>query len=279
MTTLKYTVKSGEGFAAIARHIFNQSPRGYIRSLVKRYDMVKQVATKLESDIKSEYHIVTLKPGMKVEVNRDIGYYIPRLALLAGGGSAKDQAKQKANKKPDKDNYFVIHNTESKMGDKKLNFLKDSKKVGAGHAYIKKNGEIVQIWPYNHPNGWATKAEWLENKPELRGKLVHIELIYGSKDPKSNEAPSEEQYQALADIYLETKKLFNRWLPIAAHREIDRGLKGGHRDPVNFDFDYFYTILKKKSVPIGEIEKQSQLSFNKEPLCDDEWIWPPNLRL
>jgi len=209
---------------------------------------------------------------MKVEVNGDIGYYIPRLALVAGKGSAKEHAKHNATKKADKDNYFVIHNTQSGFTEIRLQELKLSKKTGAGHAYVKKNGEIVQIWPYNHPNGWATRAEWQIHKPELRGKLVHIELNYTNE-----ESPTEEQYQTLADIYLETKKLFNRWLPIASHREIDRGIKGGHKDPLNFDFNHFYALLKKKGVPIDNIQKQSQQRFNQEPWCEHVWSWPPTL--
>jgi len=148
-----------------------------------------------------------------------------------------------------------------------------SKKIGAAHAYIVKDGTVYQIWPYNNANGWATRAEWTVNKPELRGKMVHIELVY-----KLKEVPTEEQYQALADIYIESKKIFNKWLPIASHREIDREIKGGHQDPIGFDFTYFYSILRKRNVPIDTIEKQSQDRFNKNTQCEHQWVWPPMLK-
>jgi len=66
-------------------------------------------------------------------------------------------------------------------------------------------------------------------------------------------------------------------LPIISHREVDRGIKGGHIDPVDFEFKRFYEILKKKDVPIDSIEKQSQQRFDQMPWCEHAWIWPPVL--
>lgn len=50
---ITYTVKQGDGYLTIARHIFNNSKRSYVRSLAKRYDLMKQVATKVEADLAS----------------------------------------------------------------------------------------------------------------------------------------------------------------------------------------------------------------------------------
>lgn len=272
MTTLTYTVKPSEGFLAIARFIFENSPRAYIRTLTSNYRLVKEAADKIEAEIKSKYHINVLTAGMQIVVHADIGHYIPRLALVSKAATKQEQAKSNAGAKASKDNYFVIHSTQAILKDSDLEKRVSSKRKGAGHAYINKEGTIFKIWPYNDPNGYATKAEWSSNKPDLRGKLVHIELNYTNTD-----SPTEKQYQSLADIYLETKELFKKWLPIASHREIDRGLRGGHRDPLNFDFKHFYTILKGKGVPIDTIEKQSQERFNQEPLCEHKWEWPPIL--
>ena len=271
-TTFIYTVKSGDGFIGIARYIFSQSPRSYIQGLVKRYDMMKETAEKIEADLKSEYIGFKLAVNQKITLHSDPGYYIPRLALVANHASLSQQAKKKATAIAHDDSYFVIHSTDGNLKDEYLSKLVNDKKTGSGHAYINKQGSIFKIWPYNSVNGWATRSERSEKKPELRGKLVNIELVYGA-----SESPTEDQYKVLADIYIETKSLFNKWLPIAAHREIDRGIPGGHSDPKGFDFNHFYSVLKNKNVPIESINKQSQERFNQAPWCEHKWSWPPVL--
>lgn len=270
--TLNYTVKTGDGYLSIARYIFSQSSRTYIQTLVSRYDLMTKVAKKLEAELSQQYLNFKLKVGQTLKLHADPGHYIPSLSTQANHGSPKTQAAKKATTPVVGDYYFVIHSTEGNLKDSALEKFKTDKKVGAGHAYINKEGTIFKIWPYNSPKGWATRTERTENKPELRGKLVNIELVYGS-----NEEPTEKQYQALAEIYIETKVLFGKWLSIAAHREIDRGIKGGHKDPIGFKFDYFYSILKNKKVPTDSINKQSQIRFNQSPWCEHKWDWPPVL--
>lgn len=271
-STFIYTVKSGDGFLTIARHIFSQSERAYIRSLVNRYDLMKEAAGKIEADLKHEYLNFQLKVNQKIKLHSDPSYYIPRLAVVVQHGTLSQQARKKASTTIHNDYYFVIHSTEGNLTDAAIEKFIADKKTGSGHSFINKNGKIFNIWPYNSPNGWATRSEKNEYKPDLRGKLVNIELVYGN-----NEKPTDEQYKALASIYLESKELFKRWLPIAAHREIDRGIPGGHKDPIGFDFDYFYSILKNKNVPIDSIDKQSQARFNQAPWCEHKWAWPPVL--
>jgi len=270
--TLTYTVKQKDGYLSLARHVFNQSPRPYIRSLVKRYDIMKEVAEKIEVDLKYDHFNFRLKVGQVLKLHTDPGHYISRLGLIANQGSLKARARANATKSVAQgDRYFVVHSTNGNMKDSALEDIKKDKDTGVGHAYIKKNGDVFSLWPYNDARGYATKAEKFK-KPELRGKLVNIELIYGKK-----ESPTKAQYQTLADIYIETKALLKTWLPIAAHREIDRGLKDGHKDPTNFNFDYFYKVLKKKGVPIDSIKKQGQQRFNQLPWCEHKWQWPPVL--
>lgn len=271
-STLTYTVKIGDGFIAIARFIFEQSPRPYIQSLAKRFDMLQEAARKIESELKHGHLNFKLKAGQKLKLNSDPGHYIPRLSILSNTASLPQQAKKKATTVIEDDNYFVIHNTSGNYDDEQLERLVSTKKSGAGHAYISKKGKVFKIWPYNSPKGWATRSEWNKYKPDLRGKLVHIELVYTAK-----ESPTEEQYNALADIYKETKSVFNKYLPITGHKEIDRGIKGSHSDPVGFDFDHFYKILKNKDVPTDDIKKQDQSRFNRDNHCEHEWSWPPTL--
>ncbi len=270
--TITYTVKTGDGYLAIARYIFNQSHRSYIQSLAKDYLIMKEAANSLESDLKHSYINFKLKVGQILKLHADPGYYIPRLALKADHGTFITKATKISKSTTINDFYFVIHSTDGNLKDDALENKIQNKVIGAGHAYINKDGKIFKIWPYNSPKGWATRTERTENKPELRGKLVNIELVYGI-----GEEPTEKQYQALADIYIETKELFGKWLSIAAHREIDRGIKGGHSDPAGFKFNYFYTILKNKSVPTDTIYKQTQARFNQSPWCEHKWSWPPEL--
>ena len=271
-TTFKYTVKSGDGYLSIAKHIFSQSSRSYIQGLTKRYDLMKEAAAKIEADLKQQYFNFKLSVGQVLQLSSDPGYYIPRLALTTSNANLNQQAKQKAKAPIQNDEYFVIHSTDGNLKDDKLNKFVSDKKTGGGHAYVNKQGAVFKIWEYNSPKGWATRAERSENKADLRGKLVNIELVYGE-----SESPTEAQYQALADIYIESQKLFKKWLPIAAHREIDRGIPGGHSDPKGFDFNYFYSVLKTKKVPIDSINKQSQDRFNQAPWCEHKWTWPPVL--
>lgn len=271
-TTLNYTVKTGDGYLAIARYIFSQSHRSYIQGLVKDYLVMKEAAKSLEADLKHSYINFKLKVGQILKLHADPGYYIPRLALKAEHGSPITKAAKKSKSPAVNDYYFVIHSTVGNLKDDALEKKIKDKVVGTGHAYINKEGTVFKIWPYNSPKGWATRTERTENKPVLRGKLVNIELVYGK-----GEEPTEKQYNALADIYIETKELFGKQLSIAAHREIDRGIKGGHSDPAGFKFNYFYTILKNKSVPTDSINKQTQARFNQSPWCEHKWSWPPEL--
>jgi len=274
--SIKYTVKQADGYLAIARFIFSQSHRPYIKGLVKTSPVVvKEMSKAIEADLKREYLNFKLTRGQVLMLHADPGHYIKRLVNPTDQVTKHVQAAKKATVKVTntKDNYFVIHSTACNFTDKQLAELVSSKKKGAAHAYISKTGELYKIWPYNNPKGWATKAEFPENKPELRGKLAHIELVY-TKD----EAPTEAQYQTLADVYIETKETFNKWLPITTHREIDRGIRGGHQDPVRFKFEHFYTILRSKGVNIDTIERQSQSRFNQLPHCEHKWVWPPVLR-
>lgn len=270
-STLTYTVKTGDGYIAIARFVFEQSPRAYIKTLAKRYDMLQEAASKIETDLKNTNIGFKLAVNQKITLHSDPGYYIPRLSVHGSHATLPQQAKKKAITSQQNDYYFVIHCTAGNMSESDIEDLKEDKPKGAGHAYITKEGDLVKIWPYNDVNGWATKVEKFKKK-DLRGKFVNIELIYAVGDD-----PTEAQYKALADVYIEAQKLFTSTLQITGHREIDRGIPAGHEDPTDFKFEHFYDILRNKGVKIDSIPKQHQNRFDRKPWCQHAWVWPPVL--
>lgn len=81
--------------------------------------------------------------------------------------------------------------------------------------------------------------------------------------------PTEAQYQALADLYIQASDVADCWPVIVPHMEIDRGIvlhkkdkngkiktETGHNDPTYFDYNHFYSTLEAKGVPINYIEKE-----------------------
>jgi hypothetical protein len=140
--TMTYTVKQGDGYLAIARQIFNSSTRSYVRCLATRYDLMKQVAAKIEADLVSEYEGFRLKKGQQLQLRTDPGYYIPRLALTTGPVTPRVQAKKNATAASTKKNqYFVIHSTAGNIRDEDLELRVSVKRKGAAHAYI--NHDII----------------------------------------------------------------------------------------------------------------------------------------
>jgi hypothetical protein len=137
-STFIYTVKSGDGFLTIARHIFSQSNRAYIRSLTNRYDLMKEVAGKIEGDLKHENPDFKLKNKQKIKLHSDPGYYIPRLAVVAQHGTLSQQAKKKSTTTVKNDSYFVIHSTEGNLTDSAIEKYIQDKKKGSGHSFINK---------------------------------------------------------------------------------------------------------------------------------------------
>jgi len=79
--TLNYTVKRGDGYLQIARYIFSQSHRAYIKTLVSRYDLMIKVAKKLEAELSLQYLNFKLEVGKTLKLHADPGHYIPSLSL------------------------------------------------------------------------------------------------------------------------------------------------------------------------------------------------------
>jgi hypothetical protein len=180
---------------------------------------------------------------------------------------------------PDYRSHFVLHCTDGNMSEETIKAINnvnnpDKKIRSRAHKYIMRNGDIIEIWPFTEKNVWATKAESRNN---LKGRMFHVEINY-----KSPDVPTDNQYQALADLYIEASDIEGCWPIIVPHIEVDRGIPNGHGDPTDFDYNKFYSILRSRNVPIDDIphfehERYWGYSKSKIPFANDKYSWPPIL--
>ena len=179
---------------------------------------------------------------------------------------------------PQKRSHFVIHCTAVNMSIKAIkngtNYNSTSKKKrNKTHAFVQKDGSVLMIWPLTEKNVWGTK---IESKKNLKGQMFHIELNYDSPS-----VPTEAQYQTLADLFIESSDIEGCWPIIVPHIEVDRGIKGGHNDPPDFNYNHFYSILKNRGVPEGLKKFDHDRYWGKPrykvPWDTDKTSWPPVL--
>lgn len=222
-----------------------------------------------------------IKTKVKSSVEGKFSFY-----FLVGGKKSSafslnffDPNKKTCPVDPAYRSHFVIHCTAASMsvdGIKSLTKYGTAKQARSkAHVYVLKDGTTLQLWPFTEKNVWATKAESLKG---LKGQMFHVELNYGAPD-----APTEEQYQTLANLYVEASNVDRCWPIIVPHIEVDRGIPNGHADPLDFDYNHFYEILKGKNVPIDKIPKFDHNRYwekpaYKVPLKDDKYSWPPVLK-
>ena len=175
--------------------------------------------------------------------------------------------------------HFVLHCTAGNMTlsaiKEHTSFDSKNKLRSRAHVYIMKDGTTLQIWPFSEKNVWATKAE---TQKKLKGRMFHLEINYGAPD-----LPTKEQYETLANLYIEASNIEKCWPIIVPHIEIDRGLADGHGDPTDFDYKYFYSILKDKNIPIDDIPRFDHDRYwgkdsYKVPWANDKNSWPPVLK-
>jgi len=160
---------------------------------------------------------------------------------------------------------------------------------------------------------------------EFQGRMFHIEINYQAMElPKRGQEqypfnnlesvpakhkPTKIQYDVLADLYYEAHNVLldemknggasplifegdDSWPIIVPHIEIDRGFFDTHRDPPEFDFNYFYDLLKSKKDCEGNSIPENRLNcfFNHDrywngtgaPFREPSWekhpfSWPPTL--
>jgi len=176
--------------------------------------------------------------------------------------------------------HFVVHCTAFGASDETmLRWVANRKAEGArnkSHGVVLPSGAYLPLWPFNEARVWATKTETCrETSRQAFGNLINIELHYFCAQNRPDKA-SDAQYEKLADIY---KGLTDEYGPliVVSHREVDRGLRDGHNDPLGFDFDRFYRALKTKGV---ELPAQKRITQERHMLRTDPDIshqFPPLL--
>ena len=184
--------------------------------------------------------------------------------------------------------HFVIHQTVDGTLTKTKVIEHFGGKRGKGHAYVLKSGEAVFLWPFTEKTISATKSEFPnvpKHKPikgkfpdfAVRGKLIHVETDY-----EENGKPTEAQYNTLAKLYIDACTTVGRLLTIVPHIEIDRGIRNGHNDPQNFDYNHFYDVLQSLGVRVERIPRFAHERYwgkpnYKTPWDTDTFHFPPTL--
>jgi hypothetical protein len=180
--------------------------------------------------------------------------------------------------------HFVIHQTVAgNLTKKKIETAFGGKK-SKGHQYILKSGAVVALWPFSRKDVFATKSEGSATplhgtKPAfpLKGKMIHIEIDYGEGGK-----PNKKQYQTLCNLYIEACKEVGRVLTIVPHIEVDRGIRDGHNDPQNFEYNDFYALLAQKGIDMTRVPRFAHERYwgkpnFKIPFDTDNFSWPPKL--
>jgi hypothetical protein len=184
--------------------------------------------------------------------------------------------------------HFVIHQTVAGNLTRTSVLHRYGGLRNKAHVYILKSGEAVFLWSFEEKLIRATKAEFPGNpkyKPKkghfpdfsIAGKLIHCEVDY-----EENGEPNSAQYDTLARLYIEACQTVQRILTIVPHIEIDRGIKNGHNDPQNFDYNHFYSVLTARGVDITRIPKFEHDRYwdkknYKTPFDTDTFHFPPVL--
>jgi hypothetical protein len=174
--------------------------------------------------------------------------------------------------------HFVVHCTSGNMSESGIktmtNFNSQERSRSKAHKYVMIDGTVIEIWPFSEKNVWATKTETRNN---LKGKMFHVELNYSEPS-----VPSDAQYEALANLYIEASDIEGCWPIFVPHIEVDRGIPDGHGDPTDFNYNKFYDILRSKNVPIDDIPHFDHNRYWGEqryrtPWSNDLYSWPPIL--
>lgn len=185
--------------------------------------------------------------------------------------------------------HFVIHQTVDGTLTKTKVIERFGGRTDKAHAFVLKSGEVVFLWPFTEKTITGTKAEFPhipKYKPikgefpgfAIRGKLIHVETDY-----EKNGKPTNAQYNTLAKLYIDACTTVGRLLTIVPHIEIDRGIRNGHHDPENFDYNHFYDVLRSLGVNVERIPKFAHARYwgkptYKIPWDTDTFHFPPTLK-
>lgn len=173
---------------------------------------------------------------------------------------------------------FIVHCTAFGASDRAMRAWVDRNiregKRNKSHGVILPSGEWLPIWPFSTTRVWATKTETCrDTRSQALGSAFNIELHYFCGTGRNDKA-STEQYRTLAKIYKELSEQYGP-LTIVSHREVDRGLRDGHSDPIGFSFDTFYQTLKTSGIDIVSLRKITDGRHNLRTGPDLSHHWKP----
>lgn len=184
--------------------------------------------------------------------------------------------------RPNKPIYFVVHctafYTSLSSAEKWAKRLREEGRRNKSHGVILENGDYHEVWPLSERLVYATKTETcLETRPKAIGALINVELHYfcgyHGRDPAVLKEATPAQYKTLAQVYLKARESFGN-LIIVSHKEIDRGLRDGHQDPIGFSFETFLLHIRKLQPgfkPVSITDARQRLPSAP----DTSHTWPP----
>jgi hypothetical protein len=177
--------------------------------------------------------------------------------------------------------YFAVHCTAFGANDSAMRrWVSRNKQEGRrnkSHGVLLPSDEWLPMWPFDEPRVWATKTETCaQTKPKALGAVINIELHYFCAVNRPDKT-SEAQYARLARLYKEVSDKYGP-LKVVSHREIDRGLRDGHNDPIGFDFAHFYGLLGDLGVTVDAIGSFSDARHNLRTGPDISHNWEPELK-
>lgn len=257
--TFQYIPAAESGFEAAAKFVIQQS------RLDLKPDEYNQAVKDVTEAIGKSFKGITLKAGETYTL-KDAGAYVPRLAKdPVGTKNSKLEINLQLK-------YFVIHDT-GVNGEVLSKYNEPQRRkifYGKVHRFLDSKGCDLEITPFDVV---ARGTRMDRNMNKGSGEMIHIELLLNKQ-----ERPTKEQYLKLAKIYNELTG-GKASLIIVPHREVDRGVPNGHSDPRNFDFNYFYQVLKEKYniniIPgVTGITKERYQIENDSDMVQN---WPPLL--
>ncbi len=175
--------------------------------------------------------------------------------------------------------YFAVHCTAFAAPDKNMESWVtrniSENRHNKSHGVILPSGRYLKMWDFADRRVWATKTETCKETHQALGAIVNIEIHYFCASNRNDKA-TQAQYETLADLYVQLKQAYGP-LKIVSHREVDRGLRDGHNDPLGFQFSKFYDALKKRGFNVNEVAHISDERHMLRTDADISHHWEPQL--
>lgn len=184
--------------------------------------------------------------------------------------------------------YFVVHCTAletdppGQAQDEAFYeaYFKRKKKQGSvnrGYGLLMPSGAFRQWWPFEKRDVYGTKTETCSSTRKATfGTFINIEVAYDCSRHPNPASPTAAQYKGLAEVYARAYAAYGP-LTVVSHKEVDRGLEGGHSDPYNFDFVTFYAELASRGLDMSKIKRITNERHAIPSLPVYSHVAPPNL--